>query len=423
LTRALRRIAILVAGLAIGALLASCGGTPRRPPPPVRYTNAVPVGFPETVRAPDRPATIDASAPQVIEGIIAAAHGGPINVLALSGGGAGSAFGAGALVGWTRRGTRPEFQIVTGVSAGALLAPFAFLGPAWDEQMTEAFSGARAANLLQRRWAGTWLGSSLYRGEPLVELIDRYVTDELLAAVAKQAATGRLLLVATTDLDKQRTVIWNLGVVAAQGGDRGRRLFRDVLVASASIPGVFPPVLIHVEDAGEPFDELHVDGATTSPLFIAPEIINLLPDRLTALRGANIYAIVNGQLGVPVKAVRIGTVPVFKRSVYAALQSSSRMAVEMAAALARQNGMQFALTEIPNDFPYNGLIDLTPSTMKALFDFGVRCSHDDELWMSPIEALERADETRRVVTGVPMRCPARADAIVMASDRSDGVAE
>jgi patatin-like phospholipase len=308
------------------------------------------------------------------------------------------------------------------VSAGALIAPFAFLGSGWDGQLAEAFSGAGATHLLQRRWAGTLLGSSLYRGEPLVELIDRYVTDELLAAVATQAATGRLLLVATTDLDKQRTVIWNLGVVAAQGGERGRRLFRDILVASASIPGVFPPVIIHVEESGETFDELHVDGGTTAPLFIAPEIVNVLPDRLTPLRGANIYAIVNGQLGVRAESVRIATIPVVKRSVYAALQSSSRLAVEMTAALARQNDMHFALTEIPNDFPYRGPIDVTPGVMKALFDFGVRCARDDALWMSPIEALERADEARLAAVG-SVRCPAPPDSLVVASSRHDGVGE
>src|SRR5882762_10566466 len=168
----------------------------------------------------------------------------------------GVAFGAGALVGWSRTGTRPDFQVVTGVSAGALLAPLAFLGPRWDATITDAFSGGRTQHLLQPRWIRALLGASVYRGEPLVKLVDHYVTDELLRAVAAESAKGRLLLVATTDLDHERTVIWDMGRIAAEGGARGRGLFRDVLVASASIPGVFPPVLIRVEESGIEFDEM-----------------------------------------------------------------------------------------------------------------------------------------------------------------------
>jgi Patatin-like phospholipase len=418
----IRGAALIVALAAISVLLAACGGLPRRPAPTYWYNTAVPAGFPGTVRAADRPEDIATRAPQLIQRVNEAAHGGPVNVLALSGGGAGSAFGAGALVGWSHRGTRPDFEIVTGVSAGALIAPFAFLGQAWDAQLGEAFSGARTAHLLQRRWVGSWLRSSLYRGEPLVELVDYYVTEELLAAIANKAAAGGILLVATTDLDKQRTVIWNLGVVASIGGERGRRLFRDVIVASASIPGVFPPVLIRVEESGEQFDELHVDGGTTTPLFIAPEIVNVLPDRLTELRGANVYVIVNGQLGVPTETVDSGTLAVVKRSVSAVLQSNSRLAIEVTSALAQQNGMQFFLTAIPNGFPYHGPLDMTPANMKALFDFGTTCAADDQLWGSPIEVLQAADEDPARVSGVTARCPAPPAALVASVTRRGSAA-
>lgn len=416
---AARHRGLVAVCLAISALLTACTGMSRQAPPLYWYSDAVPAGFPETVRAADRTGLLDARAAQSLHRAVDAANGDPVNILALSGGGAGSAFGAGALVGWTRRGTRPDFQVVTGVSAGALIAPFAFLGPAWDGQLEDAFSGGRTAHLLQRRWVVSWLGSSMYRGEPLVELVDRYVTDELLAAVAAQAATGRLLLVATTDLDKERTVIWNLGVVAARGGEEARRLFRDILVASASIPGVFPPVVIQVEESGAQFDELHVDGGTTSPLFIAPEIVNVLPDHLTALHGARIYAIVNGQLGVPAESVGRGTIAVVKRSVSAVLQSSTRLAVEMAAALARQNGMQFALTAIPTGFPYGGPIDLAPGKMKALFDYGARCAVTEELWGSPVEALRAADDESGPATGSPDRCPAPKTALAATNAATD----
>jgi hypothetical protein len=414
--------AISVAFAVIAVLIAACSDLPRRPAPTYWYSTAVPAGFPDTVRAAENQGTLDVRAPQVVQRAVAAAHGGPVNVLALSGGGAGSAFGAGALVGWTRRGTRPEFQIVTGVSAGAMIAPFAFLGQGWDAQLEEAFSGTRTAHLLQRRWAVTWLHSSLYRGEPLVELVGHYVTDELLAAIAAKAAAGGILLVATTDLDTQRTVIWNLGVVASIGGERGRQLFRDIIVASASIPGVFPPVLIRVEESGEEFDELHVDGGTTAPLFIAPEIVNLQPDRLAELRGANIYAIVNGQLGVPAESIGGGTIAVVTRSVSAVLQSSSRLAIEVTSALAQRNGMHLFVTAIPNNFPYHGSLDTTPANMKALFDFGAACAVNDRLWGSPIEVLRAADGDPALLAG-SARCPAPAASLVVSAGQTMGASQ
>jgi len=174
-----------------------------------------------------------------------------INILALSGGGADGAFGAGALVGLTNAGARPQFSIVTGVSAGALLAPYAFLGPEWDKQLTDAYTSGRAEHLLQPRGLGVIFDSSVYRGRPLEELVDHFLSDELIQAVAREAASGRLLLVATTNVDTGETVIWDLGSIAMNGGPSSKALFRDVLVASASVPGMFPPVIIRVQDTGE----------------------------------------------------------------------------------------------------------------------------------------------------------------------------
>ncbi|TLY76844.1 MAG: hypothetical protein E6K43_00905, partial [Gammaproteobacteria bacterium] len=190
---------------------------PRRGAPVVDYAKADVPGFPRDIRwsgATRR--DFEARSSRLLRQVQAAAAGGPVNVLVLSGGGAGSAFGAGALVGWSRSDTRPEFQIVTGVSAGALMAPLAFAGRDWDPELTEAFSGAQTQHLMRARWAGALFGASVYRGEPLTQLLDRYVTDELMSAIAREAEKGRLLLVATTDLDTEQTVIWNLGLIAQQ---------------------------------------------------------------------------------------------------------------------------------------------------------------------------------------------------------------
>lgn len=387
--------------------LMGCSAVARRDAPPLSYRDAVPAGFSEDVMyVDDRREDTEARSMPVLWDMRPAVVNSPINVLALSGGGSGVAFGAGAIVGWTRAGTRPEFQIVTGVSAGALLAAYAFLGPSWDAAITEEFSGARTRHLLQSRWIGALVGASVYRGEPLAELLDQCVTDRLLRAVAAESAKGRLLLVATTDLDRGRTVIWNLGRIAAVGGEPARRLFRDVLVASASIPGVFPPVLIRVQHSGVEFDEMHVDGGTTAPLFIAPEAAALAPERDSLLRGANVYVIVNGRLRGQPSTTRVRTVSIVRCGVDAVLDSRSRAAVEVAVSLSNQIGMTLQVTEIPDDYPFAGSLDVRPANMAALFDFGFRCASQQELWGSAARALAQRLQSATEQTGTPTECPA-----------------
>lgn len=154
--------------------------------------------------------------------------GEPLNILALSGGGAFGAFGAGAMVGLTRSGSRPEFAVVTGVSAGALVAPYAFLGPTWDARLRDVYTSGAAGHLLQSRGLGVIFGSSLYSGKPLQQLVDAYASDEMVQAVAREADKGRLLLVATTDVATAEPVVWDLGSIARNGGPNARTLFRDV---------------------------------------------------------------------------------------------------------------------------------------------------------------------------------------------------
>ena len=398
-------------GLCLVVLLSLCACTTaaRRQAPLLTSRDAVPAGFPhEVMYVDDGRQDHDGDATRLLSRIRQSAAGGHINVLALSGGGSGIAFGAGALVGWTRSGTRPEFQIVTGVSAGALLAPLAFLGPGRDHTVTEAFSGAQTQHLLQSRWIRALFGASVYRGEPLVELVDRYVTDDLLRAVAMESSRGRLLLVGTTDLDHERTVIWDMGRIAAEGGERARRLFRDVLVASASIPGIFPPVLIRVREGGVEFDEMHVDGTTTAPFFIAPETGRLSSQELQALEGATVYVIVNGQLGGTTMTTPVRTVSIVRRGVDAALESSSRAAVEVALSVSNQADMTLRVSEIPDDYPYTGWLDMGRANMGALFDFGLRCAAQNGLWDSAAHALARSKQSSFSPPSVPASCPAPA---------------
>jgi hypothetical protein len=398
----LRQACLMVAALSIAA----CAGPARREHPIYWYDAAAPAGFPETVRSvtEDR-ASFEKNTERFLTRVRTASGGGVVNVLALSGGGAGAAFGAGALTGLTRAGTRPQFHVVTGVSAGALTAPFAFLGPAWDDELTESFSGQRSANLVQLSLTGLFFGSSVFRGKPLADLVDHYATDEMLQAVAAEAAKGRLLLIATTDLDSERTVIWDMGAIAQHGGPAALKLFRQVLIASASIPGLFPPVMIPVETSGTILEEMHVDGSTTASMFIAPEIASILPDRLGALRGANVYVIANGQYGAATITTRLRTLAITKRGIEASLHSSTRGAVLGTFALATKNDMHFSVTAIPDDYPYNGLLDLKPERMRTLFTFGADCATRGELWTTPEGLLQRSFRASLTLPGSIPKCP------------------
>ncbi len=195
------------------------------------------------------------------------------NILAISGGAAGGAFGAGVLVGLTRAGVRPRFAVVTGVSTGALMAPFAFLGSDWDRRLEEAYTDGRAAQLWSLARLAPTLDGGLFRPDAIDRLIDPFIDTELVEAVAREHALGRRLLVATTNLDTEQACVWDMGEIAARGGDRALRLFRDVLAASASLPGLFPPRRISCEAHGVVYEEMHLDGGVAAPLFVLPEAL------------------------------------------------------------------------------------------------------------------------------------------------------
>lgn len=394
--------------LAVAALLlAACAGTPRLPAPQTVLHAHAPVGFPADVRQVgiDGARTMEAYN-RWLSRLPSKPSGEPLHLIAISGGGAGSAFGAGALVGMSRAGTRPRFDLVTGISAGALLAPFVYLGPEWDEELTEAFGGGAAQDLLRPRGPGSLFKPGIYRGEPLIELVNRFVTDRMVRAVAAEAATGRALLVATTNLDTAESVVWDMGAIAMHGGEDARRLFRDVLVSSSSIPGVFPPVLIRVEGDGEYFDEMHVDGGTTTPFFLTPEagLLELQPNEL--LRHAQVYILINGQLGAPPTTVKVRPLPIVSRSFATALMHSSRKSLELVAAMTDRLGLGLTLSAIPTTYPYQGALDFSDTTMHALFQYGLSCAESGRLWMSADEAAERG---RRIASSGAIQnhdCPA-----------------
>ncbi|KRA61811.1 patatin [Caulobacter sp. Root655] len=312
------------------------------------------------------------------------------NILALSGGAAGGAFGAGALIGLTRAGNRPDFAIVTGVSTGALIAPLAFLGSDWDDRLADAYVGGHAAELLSLRRLGPALGPSLFRGESLDGLVGPFVDAAMIEAVAHEHAKGRRLLIATTNLDSQKATIWDMGAIATQGGEAAVKLFRDVLVASATLPGLFPPKLFDVEiPDGEGgvvrHQEMHVDGGVSAPLFLMPDALLRWRDLGQRLRRGRVYVIVNTVLDASPRTTPTGVTSIMGRSFETMLRFSYRQALSLAAGFCARHNLPLRVASIPTSFDGFSMMKFETASMRRTFDDAVGLAMAGQLWTTPIE--------------------------------------
>jgi predicted acylesterase/phospholipase RssA len=342
-----------------------------------------------------------------VAGRLRALHSGErLNILALSGGGADGAFGAGAVVGLTRSGSRPDFAVVTGVSVGALVAPYAFLGPTWDAGLLEVFTTGAGENLLQSRGLGVIFGSSLYRGKPLQQLVDAYLSDTMIQAIAREADKGRLLLVATTDVVTGGPVMWDLGAIAKNGGANARTLFRDVLVASASVPGMFPPVMIRVNRDGAPHDEAHVDGSATVPFFVPPAFMQAPSDASDGTNHTAVYVIINGSLGEAPQATRLTARAILSRSIHAGLNHMLLTTLELTAATAQLRGATLQYSAVPDAHPRGDAYDFRADTMRPLFSYAYECAQAGRLWTPFGRTDDGSGTTRSITETQKVPCPA-----------------
>jgi predicted acylesterase/phospholipase RssA len=329
----------------------------------------------------------------------------PLSILALSSGGASSAFGAGALAGLTRSGMRPEFTVVTGVSSGALVAPFAFLGSSWDEEMTAIFTTGEADGLLQSRGLGAVFGSSVYSGEPLRRLIERYVNDAMIVAVAAQAAKGRLLLVATTDFDSGEPVIWDLGSIALHGDQNAKLWVQTLLLASASVPGMLPPVTVNFRSQGRTRAETHVDGGVTLPFFIAPAPEDFPQQAAGGPQSTTVRVIIDGPVRNLPRRTHANAFSIFSRSLSAALTHMTRARLESTVDAVRQRGISLEYAAVPASYPLRGAFDFGPTTQRSLFEFAAACAAADRLWISAHTGSGEGT-SERLPTSRGSTCPA-----------------
>ena len=369
-------------------LLASCASPERLPPVPNAETfKAQPLGlanarFFATVdldgMMAERRRSVERQR-QALGLIDADAKLPTAHFLAISGGGDNGAFGSGLLVGWTEAGDRPEFQMVTGISTGALIAPFAFLGPEYDGPLREVYTTITADDVYsQRGLIGAIFDDAMADTTPLWDLISKYVDEKLMAAIAGEYEKGRLLLIGTTDLDSQLPVLWNIGAVAASGHPGALDLIRKILRASSAIPGFFQPVLIDVELNGKSYQELHVDGGAIVQMFLYPPSIDL--KRQGPKREWKAYLIRNARLDAEWADVERRTLSIAGRAISTMIHYGGSNDVLRLYFIAQRDGVDYNLAYIGRDFTAPRAGDFDKVYMNALFDYAYQQAQHGYQW-------------------------------------------
>ena len=299
---------------------------------------------------------------------------GAAHYLSLSGGGDNGAFGAGLLAGWTQQGTRPEFDQVVGISTGSLIAPFAFLGSDYDQQLQEVFTTIKPSDIYtQRRLLSIIFNDGLADNTPLLRLIEKNITGDLLEKIAiEYEKKGRLLLIGTTNIDNGQLVIWNMGKIAALRTPASASLFHHVMLASAAVPGLFPPELFDATVGGVEFDELHVDGGLAVQLYLYPAAVSkqAVAQGLLKPRQRSAYIIRNASITVGHEDTERNGIDVLNRSYKKIIQSQGVGNLYQIYQIAHRDKVDFNLAFIGDDFKAKHPAEFDQMYMQSLFRYG-----------------------------------------------------
>lgn len=304
-------------------------------------------------------------------------------VLSLSGGGADGAFGAGFLTGWTFRGDRPDFTFVTGVSTGALIAPFAFLGPEYDATLKLLYTTFSTINLVKARPIGSALaGDGLFNVKSFRQALKTYVNTEVINKIAAEHRKGRRLFVGTTNLDEMRPVYWNIGAIAQLQTEKAHQLIRDVILASASVPVAFPPMYFSLEIDGKKYEEMHVDGGVTNQVFAYPPSIHMKKnlDKLGISRKIILYVIRNDALATKPVQVNPNLGDIAARSLTGLIRNQGIGDLYRIFYVAERDGADFNLAFIPPTFQADSNELFDPDYMSKLFKVGQDMAKSTTPW-------------------------------------------
>jgi len=389
---------VLAAALQLGA--GACSTPDRLPAVPLAISaqaNPVPVPIRYLVARETESFAAEAAKVNAKEQAYLASRGHtgpppPANFLAISGGGDNGAYGAGLLNGWTASGTRPEFKIVTGVSTGALIAPFAFLGPRYDYVLEKVYTATSQKDIFKKRGllAGLF-GDAMADSAPLQAIIASYVNQALLDEIAAEGEKGRVLLVGTANLDSLEPVIWNMTALAASKDTRAITLFRQVLLASASIPGAFPPVMIDIEVDGVRYQEMHVDGGTMAQVFFYPPSADL-SQIASVQRKRVLYVIRNARLDPDWASVNRRTMTIAARAISSLTRTQGVGDLYRIYATTQRDGIDFNLTFIPPTFNTPHLEEFDTNYMRELYSVGQKAALGGLNWHKFPPGFERGHE-------------------------------
>jgi hypothetical protein len=398
-----RGFRVLVSVALLGLLLQGCMVLRVRQPLPEHLLDQAQVANQPGIRAwgDVYSENLEQSAIESIKQEMAANHGKlepEVTFLALSGGGGDGAFGAGILCGWTEAGTRPRFKLVTGISTGAIMAPFAFLGPEYDAKLKEAYTTISDKDIYK---VPSLLKLVLNLGrieaaastKPLAKLLERLIDENMLQAIAAEHNKGRRLIVGTTQLDAQRQVIWDMGAIAASGHPDAPKLFRQVLRASASVPVAFRPVYMKVRAAGQQYDEMHVDGGVRAEVILYEDILKLFTVRrelgpLVPQRPRKLYIIRNAQVHPEYASIKpyigdIGTRAINSLTKYQGLGDLYRIYV-----LAQRDKIDYNLAFIPEGFQTKRTSEFDTNYMNEEFEMAYNMARSGYKWYKYPPGLE-----------------------------------
>ena len=396
----MKRAFLMIIVFLVSAVLIACASTPARNPVPAELTSPVGIeGIPGARFWGDEwpkfsmerfETFTDADFRKHFKGI----YGKPHNYLAISGGGPNGAFGAGLFVGWTASGTRPEFTMVTGISTGALTAPFAFLGSDYDDTLKEVYTTTSTKDILkERNIFSAIFGDSMTDTTPLKALIAKHVTIDIVNAIAREHQRGRRLYVGTVNLDAGRSVIWNIGAIAASDHPAKLALIHDILRASAAIPVIFPPIDISVENNGIQYEELHVDGGTGSQVFVYPAAVNWkhITKKLKVLGKPKVFVIRNSFIGPNYNGINRKLMPIANRSIDTLIRTQGIGDLYQIWVLCERDGNDFNLAYIPAEFIEEPSEEFDPVYMGKLYELGYQMARKGYPWIKAPPGLIRSD--------------------------------
>lgn len=307
----------------------------------------------------------------------------PSHILALSGGGDKGAFGAGFLNGWSATGKRPEFLLVTGISTGGLIAPFAFLGPKYDEQLREVYTNTKKKDIINTRGLLAILNNDgLADTTPLRNILRKYINRSFLDEIAAEYAKGRELWISTTNIDSRKRVIWNMTKLAASKQPQAVEIFQDVMIASASIPVAFSPVMFHVEIDGRIYSEMHVDGGAMAQVFVYPPGIELkeLSEEEGGVRKRFLYVMMNARIDPEWAETERNVLSIADRTITSMIHTQGIGDLYRIYMTAQRDKVDFNLAYIPRDFKHLHPEDFDNEFMRALFKVGYDLAANGFSW-------------------------------------------